>query len=62
MWYFFDLVQRLFFFMDRCEGMINEICNNDIEGIKGIVFFFMLFLVLSSEFMISCISNPTGTN
>lgn len=48
--------------MDRCEGMINEICNNDIEGIKGIVFFFMLFLVLSSEFMISCISNPTGTN
>lgn len=48
--------------MDRCEGMINEICNNDLKGIKRIVFFFMLFLVLSSEFMISCISNPTGTN
>ena len=29
--------------MDRCEGMINEFCNNDIEGIKGIVFFFYAF-------------------
>ena len=45
--------------MDRCEGMINEIYNY-IHGVKRNVFFFMLWIM--KEFMISCISNPTGTN